>query len=139
MFGFFLIQIVFDDLKRLPSVHAVISCISKPLSDFFCEFLLNTVKIRSDPILEILVGTQLMVKSCHSLGTVVLLRIFFHDFFKLTIFRLLSYIFLPSCRIIFKQLLHNKIPPDGTELGKSIDLLCGYVIFVIRRQLLPNL
>ena len=33
----------------------------------------------------------------------------------------------------------DKFPPNGTELGKSVYLLRGYIIFAIRRQLLPNL
>lgn len=51
------------------------------LSEFPCKLGLERIKIVNNSILELLVLTQLEVKSHHSLGTIAIIRVVFYDFF----------------------------------------------------------
>lgn len=57
--------------------------IRKFLFEFFGELLLKIIKIVDHSILELLVWTYLEIESDHSLWTIVGVRVFYHDFFKL--------------------------------------------------------
>lgn len=51
------------------------------LSEFPGKLGLERIKIVNNSILELLVLTQLKVKSHHSLGTIAIIRVVFYDFF----------------------------------------------------------